>query len=455
MKNIFSKKITYVILAALSVFFVSLKVIAISHSKKNSNTSSNVLVNKNVPPVASATYSTMLGSAPTKPNELGIQFSELDVNEMGKNVDKSADFLFDKPPTADGKFVNIAFTAENVSDHPLQFQANGFVIKDEQGNIYHPIEVYNSVVVASSEAVLDKDGVALNQNPIEGQAQLSPQVPCTWNLLADVPTDAKNLTLDLMMNGIVGYPPKKCPQDYPNTDEGDRERRAAMNNWTNEYFDTHNDATITDWSNARMDFYKEYNCTEALKNIADIKNGTASPALVDKEKAVNAAVDNWVANNADPGTDFVNMPQSDTDRIKEIVSAVSEDTDPASKSTQQEVADLFAKYKMTDDEISMFRTYGPGFIFANYDLLFFNDALESLKEGKPVKSEARKGLEDAGLAYNTVTKNFITAEDQVIENISKKEPAMGTTEAMTEDDILGFLNYARTRASRVDALFDK
>jgi len=53
MKNIFSNKITYVALAAISIFAVSLKVVAISHSKNNnSNTSSGIMANKDVPPVA-------------------------------------------------------------------------------------------------------------------------------------------------------------------------------------------------------------------------------------------------------------------------------------------------------------------------------------------------------------------------------------------------------------------
>jgi hypothetical protein len=345
--------------------------------------------------------------------------------------------------------------AENVSNHPIQFQANGFVLKDDQDKTYHPIGVYNCVVATSSDAVLDKNGTDLNQNPIEGRAQLSPHVPCLWNLLADVPTDAKNFTLGITMNGIIGYPPKKCPEDYPNTDDGVRERLAAMNNWTNEYYDTHSDATPADWIKARGNFYKEHNCVETLKNISNVENGTASPADAAKAKEVKAMVDNWVANNAEPDINLVNMSQPDTDAIKEIVSSVSEDTYPVSKTTKQEVADLFVKYNMTADDIRIFKTYGPGFIFANYDLLFFNDALESLKEGKPIKSEARKGLEEAGLSLNTLTQDFVTHEDQDIENISKKEPAMGSTQALTKNDIQGFLNYARTRAARVDALFDK
>jgi len=52
MKNIFSNKITYVALAAISIFAVSLKVVAISHSKNNNrNTSSGIIASKDVPPV--------------------------------------------------------------------------------------------------------------------------------------------------------------------------------------------------------------------------------------------------------------------------------------------------------------------------------------------------------------------------------------------------------------------
>jgi hypothetical protein len=301
MKKIFSKKLLILCFVAFSVLAVSLKVIAISSSRKRNNIASqSVSVSKNSPSVVSATYSATLGAVQTKPNELGIKFTGLRVEDMGKSIDKSTGFLFNKPPTANGKFVNVAFMAENVSDQPLQFQANGFVLKDDQGRIYHPIGGYNCVVATSSDVVLDKDGVALNQNPIEGRAQLSPNVPCTWNLLADVPTDAKNFTLDITMNGITGYPPKKCPEDYPNTDEGVRERLAAMNNWTNEYYDTHPGATLADWIKARGDFYKEHNCVKTLKDISDVENGTASPALAAKAKVVNAAVDDWAASNTEP-----------------------------------------------------------------------------------------------------------------------------------------------------------
>jgi hypothetical protein len=109
---------------------------------------------------------------------------------------------------------------------------------------------------------------------------------------------------------------------------------------------------------------------------------------------------------------------------------------------------------MTSEDIDFFKMVGPGFIISRYDVLFFTDAIESLKDGKSVKSEARKDLEDMGLIYNTLTPDFITFEDQDIDKISKKEPAMGSSESFTENDIRGMLNYAITRASRVDTLLE-
>ena len=158
--------------------------------------------------------------------------------------------------------------------------------------------------------------------------------------------------------------------------------------------------------------------------------------------------------NEESAMSYVNMSQPDIDKIKEIVNAVSDDTEPVSQTAKQEVTDLFAKYGMTSDDINFFKMVGPGFIMTRYDVFFFIDALESLKEGRSLKSEARKDLEDMGLTYNTLTPDFIIFENQDIDKISKKEPAMGSSETFTENDIRGMLNYAITRASRVDTLLE-
>lgn len=65
-----------------------------------------------------------------------------------------------------------------------------------------------------------------------------------------------------------------CPDDFSTSEE----QSIVMEKWTNNFFDTHPDATISDFSKARVNFWKENNCTEALKRYDDYTTGN-----VDKE----------------------------------------------------------------------------------------------------------------------------------------------------------------------------
>jgi len=188
----------------------------------------------------------------------------------------------------------------------------------------------------------------------------------------------------------------------------------------------------------------------SLKNT----NNNFISSIVAHEK-FSSIDDNQVLTSTDPDVNYPNMTQLDTDKIKEIVNTVSDDAGPISKITKQEIADLFAKYKMTDEDIKFFKLVGPGFIWVGHDVLFFTDALESLKKGTPIKSDAQKSLEEFGLSYNTMTSDQINTSDEEIEKISRKEPALNTPSILTENDIKGFLNYSIMRATRVDALFNK
>ena len=160
------------------------------------------------------------------------------------------------------------------------------------------------------------------------------------------------------------------------------------------------------------------------------------------------------ASTATPIISFLNMVQPDKDRIDEIVTGVTEDPALATKEMKQELETLFAKYNMTDEDIEFFKLAGPGFIWANYDVLFFADALESFKKGAPIKSEARANLEEAALIFETMTADIIKNSDQEIEKITKKEPALNPPDILTENDIEGLLNYSKIRLSKLDALME-
>mgnify|MGYP001269053074 CR=1 FL=1 len=156
----------------------------------------------------------------------------------------------------------------------------------------------------------------------------------------------------------------------------------------------------------------------------------------------------------DSSMGFFNMAQSDKDRITEIVTNVSDDAIPVTEEMRQEVDVLFAKYNMTDINIELFKLAGPGFVSVSYDVLFFADALESLKTGVPFKSETRAYVEGAALYFKTMTEDTITMYNNEIEKIAKKEPALNPPQILTEDDLIGLFNYSRARLLRLDALFE-
>lgn len=81
-----------------------------------------------------------------------------------------------------------------------------------------------------------------------------------WNILGSV----------VLMVGIwafVSYGPyhQKCPDEYKTSEES----TAAVIQWTNNFYDTHPDASISDWTTARQDFYIQNNCKEAIQRSKD------------------------------------------------------------------------------------------------------------------------------------------------------------------------------------------
>lgn len=85
----------------------------------------------------------------------------------------------------------------------------------------------------------------------------------------------------------------KCPDDYATNEE----QVAAFDKWTNDFYDANPEATITDWSAARRQFWVNNNCTAALQRYQSAQDGTADPAtmkIIDDalREAVNASSEN-------------------------------------------------------------------------------------------------------------------------------------------------------------------
>ena len=65
----------------------------------------------------------------------------------------------------------------------------------------------------------------------------------------------------------------KCPDDYATTEE----QMAALNEWTNNYYDNHPGASLADWSGARLQYWKDNGCTKAIERYNEAKSGKADP----------------------------------------------------------------------------------------------------------------------------------------------------------------------------------
>lgn len=75
---------------------------------------------------------------------------------------------------------------------------------------------------------------------------------------------------------------QKCPDDYAKDDAGSAEYLAAMDKWTNDFYDAHPGATLSDWSVARYQFWVDNNCTAALQRYQEAKEGKADPATMER-----------------------------------------------------------------------------------------------------------------------------------------------------------------------------
>ncbi len=72
----------------------------------------------------------------------------------------------------------------------------------------------------------------------------------------------------------------KCPDDYATSEE----QMAALELWTSNFFDSHPEATISEWSSARRAYWVENNCTKALERYKEANDVKVDSVVIDKGK---------------------------------------------------------------------------------------------------------------------------------------------------------------------------
>ena len=64
----------------------------------------------------------------------------------------------------------------------------------------------------------------------------------------------------------------RCPDDYATDDAGSAEYLASTDKWTNDFYNDHPGSTLSDWAEARYQFWVDHNCTLALQRYEQAKN---------------------------------------------------------------------------------------------------------------------------------------------------------------------------------------
>lgn len=85
-----------------------------------------------------------------------------------------------------------------------------------------------------------------------------------------------------------------CPDNIENSEE----KIAAFDNWTTEFYNNNPDATISDLSKARKDFYAKNGCTEVLERMKDYESGTIDEETRQLiEGVINEEYNNYINKN--------------------------------------------------------------------------------------------------------------------------------------------------------------
>lgn len=88
------------------------------------------------------------------------------------------------------------------------------------------------------------------------------------------------VTFSIILYTFYGPAPNtslRCPDDYPDTDTEQAEKIADMDKWTNNFYDKHPNATLSDWSKTRYQYWIDNDCKEALERYKEAKDGNADP----------------------------------------------------------------------------------------------------------------------------------------------------------------------------------
>lgn len=153
---------------------------------------------------------------------------------------------------------------------------------------------------------------------------------------------------------------------------------------------------------------------------------------------------------------FSQISQTDQARMKEIFTGVMQNTIPVTQDIKNELRSIFAKYNTTEAEINDFAIYGPAFA-ANYQRLFYTDALQAVSAGYPIKSSERLALEKEALSRGLMTSERFAINDKTMNQIANHQPIAssdGRQVIFTANSINSALNNIDSITARLKSLLE-
>lgn len=156
------------------------------------------------------------------------------------------------------------------------------------------------------------------------------------------------------------------------------------------------------------------------------------------------------------GSSFSQISQVDKTRMTEIITGVMQNTVQVTPAIKSEFSSIIAKYNATETEVYDFAVYGPAFA-ANYQRLFYTDALQAVSTGSTVKSSERLTLEKEAVSRGLMTSARVESNDNEMNLIASHKPITGSDGrqvVFTVDNITSTLDNIGLITARLNSLWD-
>jgi hypothetical protein len=148
------------------------------------------------------------------------------------------------------------------------------------------------------------------------------------------------------------------------------------------------------------------------------------------------------------------LSANDQARYTQILRGVIQNPQYLTPAVHGEFQRILSKTGATAAQIKVLRERMTGMLTVYYPL-FWQDALASLRNGRPIKSAQRQNYEKKMLAQRLITKEAIAANDSRISMIAQRKPItnQGKSVVLNEQAIQASLSNVQQTARRINQLF--